>query len=334
MLTEDYPLFSGMMRGADRAAPRGLGRHWRRDVDRWVAAHPALRDSVLAELRDRGPLFSSELTGPRPRRPVRGWGSGGDLANMLQILFLRGEVMVAGRSGLQRLWDLPERCLPAWTPREERSVADVEYEAVQRSLKALGVASVGEIDHHFLRHRYPTLRATVARLESESRILRVRIHDAPPDRPRYVHRDDRRQLERYESEVPSYRTTLLSPFDNLICDRSRTEQLFGYRYRFEGYVPKAKREFGPYTLSILHGGALIGRIDPWFDRDRGELRVRGVHAEPRAPRDGATGRAIRDAIGVLAAFLGAGSVRFAGPVPSGWRAALVGRRITSEPAFS
>ncbi|HRE29737.1 MAG TPA: crosslink repair DNA glycosylase YcaQ family protein, partial [Anaerolineales bacterium] len=62
------------------------------------------------------------------------------------------------------------------------------------------------------------------------------------------------------------RTVLLSPFDNLIADRARTERLFDFEFRIEIYTPVAKRKFGYYVLPILHGERLIGRIDPQFER--------------------------------------------------------------------
>jgi uncharacterized protein YcaQ len=99
------------------------------------------------------------------------------------------------------------------------------------------------------------------------------------------------------------RTTFLSPFDRLIHDRDRAEALFGFRYRLEMYVPKAKREYGYYVLPILRGDRLIGRIDPVLDRKTGVLRVNSVHWEPGV-KPVSLDRPLRD----LARFVGAGSI--------------------------
>jgi uncharacterized protein YcaQ len=100
------------------------------------------------------------------------------------------------------------------------------------------------------------------------------------------------------------RTTFLSPFDRLVHDRDRAEALWGFRYRLEMYVPKAKREYGYYVLPILHGDDLVGRIEPVFDRKTGVLRVVNVWWEPgrkEVPLD--------KPLQSLAAFVGADSIR-------------------------
>lgn len=105
-----------------------------------------------------------------------------------------------------------------------------------------------------------------------------------------------------DGKVPT-RTTFLSPFDRLIHDRDRAEALFGFHYRLEMYVPKAKREYGYYVLPILRGDRLVGRIDPVFDRKAGVLRINSVHWEPGV-KPVSLDRPLRD----LARWLGAGSI--------------------------
>jgi uncharacterized protein YcaQ len=105
-----------------------------------------------------------------------------------------------------------------------------------------------------------------------------------------------------DGRVP-VRTTFLSPFDRLIHDRDRAEALFGFRYRLEMYVPKAKREYGYYVLPILRGDRLIGRIEPVFDRKTAVLRVNSVHWEP-----GVKPVSLDRPLRALSRFVGAGSI--------------------------
>jgi uncharacterized protein len=101
--------------------------------------------------------------------------------------------------------------------------------------------------------------------------------------------------EATDSAVPD-RVTLLSPFDRLVHDRDRAEALFGFRYRLEMYVPKAKREYGYYVLPILVGDRLVGRVEPRFDRKTKSLEVLGAWGD--------TSR-LDEALESLATFLGA-----------------------------
>jgi hypothetical protein len=195
---------------------------------------------------------------------------------------------------------------------------------VQRSLLAQGVATSADIDRHFTMRSYPNRERVLARLEREGLIERVRILEDGSEWPgtRYIHSQDLPLLDRLEAGEWEPRTTLLSPFDNLIINRARTERLFGFHYRMEIYVPKEKRRYGYYVLPILQGDRFIGRLDPVMDRKRGRLVVHSVHAAPGAPRDLGTAGAVAEAIESLAAFLGASGVEFGRRVPRGWEKAF------------
>ncbi|HEX2293500.1 MAG TPA: crosslink repair DNA glycosylase YcaQ family protein, partial [Gaiellaceae bacterium] len=138
----------------------------------------------------------------------------------------------------------------------------------------------------------PAAAARRARNEKRFRSLGVKL-----ERGRLlVHPDaDARQV--------GSRVTFLSPFDRLVHDRARAEAIWGFRYRLEMYVPRAKREFGYYVLPILRGDDIVGRIEPVFDRKTRTLRVEGVWWEPgkeEAPLD--------EPLHSLGAWLGADSI--------------------------
>lgn len=320
VLSEDYAIHQTMMRKyAVGDSP------WATRVRQWVEHNKALHDYMLGEITARGPLASRQLEegGKIPREWVSsGWTSGRNVSRMLDYLWTKGLIAVAGRSGGQKLWDLTERCLAQWINGHSLTEEEVVYQAAQKSLRALGVGRVQHVKVHYIRGRYPGLEKTLALLEQERRIVRVEIKDeagALPG-PWYIHADDVPLLERLLAGEWQPRTTLLSPFDNLICDRKRTELMFDFFYRIEIYVPKEKRQYGYYVLPILHGDRLIGRIDPTMNRKQKKLVINAVYAEPDAPE--AAGSAVRATIEELGTWLGAKEIEYGEHVPKPWRKAL------------
>jgi uncharacterized protein YcaQ len=323
VLTEDYPIHNLLMRTYPRPRP-GESIH-RKRTRAWLEQNRALRRSILARLRADGPLPLRAFDD----RAVQGWSSSGwtsgrNVERMIDVLWTQGKVVVAGRAGIQKLFDLADRWFPPWTPREKLPEHEVVRRAAQRSLRALGVATARLIASHFTMGRYPGLPQTLASLEREGLVERVRVVDDGIDWPGdwFVHSEDLPLLKDLQAGDWQPRTTLLSPFDNLIINRARTESLFGFRYRMEIYVPKAKRQYGYYVLPILHGDRLIGLVDPLMDRRSGALAVNAVHAAPDAPMTRAAGRSVAGAIEDLAEFLGAREVTYRGKAPAGWAKAL------------
>jgi uncharacterized protein YcaQ len=271
----------------------------------WLRANDAFRRYVLRELRRRGPLRARDLE----NRAAEGWRTGGwndegqNVPMLLDILWHQGKVMIVGRDGQQRIWDLAERSLPRTSARP---ASDVARELAERDARAGGIARLDKVGFLF-DGPPPGRERAVKALLAEGVVVPVEVEGL---RGRWVtHRD--------LLDLPFRgRTTLLSPFDDLISDRDRTTALFDLRFRLEIYVPKAKREFGYFVLPILRGDRFVGRIDPLFDRKAGVLRINAVYAEAGAkPSDWP--RAER-AIGELASWLGAGEVAWPAR-PAVWR---------------
>ncbi len=324
VLMEDYPLYYTMMRSYPDTFVKPWGPAWSQRVKRWMDANLDLRKYVLRELKQKGPLLSRQFEDKsKTKRHGSGWGSSSEISRMLFNLFFKGEVMVAGRQGNQKLWDISERFLPSWVLKKELSAEEVEYEAAERSLQALGIANASEISFHFLRGRYRNLKETLKRLQEESKIHEVEIAEGPVGKgERYIHSEDIPILEKLQSDNWRPRVSLLSPFDNLICDRTRTKLLFDFDFTSEIYTPPSKRKYGYYVLPILYGDRFIGRIDPLMDRKKEKLLINSVHAEPNAPRDKKVSAEIRESVEQLSEFLEAKEVAYSRRVPKFWQNSL------------
>jgi len=118
------------------------------------------------------------------------------------------------------------------------------------------------------------------------------------------------------------RTTLLSPFDNLIADRARSELVFDLSYRMEIYVPKEKRRFGYYAMPVLDGDRFVALVDPAMDRANGRLVIRAVHAAPETTPTAEVWGSVARAVGELAGWLGATDIDVDGHAPAAFRRAL------------
>jgi uncharacterized protein YcaQ len=319
VLTEDFPIYKPQMTHHFSGTS-----NWATKARNWLESNQDFQQYVIDELQARGPLLTKEIED----RAVKPWKSGGWTSDnngpmMVDFLWSSGRLMVADRDGLKKYWDLAENVLPDWTPQEELADYDRTYHAAQLSLKALGVANAKQIKNHFIRNAYPELSAALKQLEADGLIEQVAIKgkgNSPwqTKGPWYIHSDDMTLLENLANEWQP-RTVLLSPFDNLICDRERTEMLWDYYFRIEIYVPKVKREFGYYVLPILHGEKLIGRIDPKMDRKAGILHIHNIYAEADAPQSKKAATAVRKAIEELGAFLGANDIQYNHVHPDGWQ---------------
>ena len=321
VLTEDYPVYYSMM----KRYPESLGKSWGAQKVRarkFLAEHRELSKSIMNQLK-KGPLQLTQFKEyGRTKRSADGWNSGSDVSTTLFHLEMGGEVMVVGHQGNRNIWGLSEEFLPSWVERKELAEEEVERLAAQRAMRALGTASPPEINYYFPRGRYQNLQKALESLQEDSVIHRVRVIEYQGREERYIHDLDIRLLESMNDDAWKPRVSLLPPFDNLICGRSRTNRVFGFDYSHEIFLPQNKRKFGYYVLPILWGDRFIGRVDPLMDRRNEKLLINSVHAEPGAPGDKEVSTKIAETIDRLREFLGAKEVVYTARVPAAWRDSL------------
>jgi uncharacterized protein len=272
----------------DRAAHEAWGGMRRVERDR-----PDLVARVLEAARDRGPIAASEVVEEEAPSRTGPWWDWSDVKRAFEWLFWSGQITSARRRGFERLYDIPERVLPAEiiaapTP----SVEEAQRELVRVAARSCGVGTEKDLRDYF---RLPVAetKARIAELVEEGDLWPVEVEGWSA--PAYLHREAR--IPRSVSA-----RALVGPFDSLVWERPRAERLFGFRYRIEIYVPKPKRVHGYYVLPFLLGDRLVARVDLKADRADGVLRVQAAHAESHAPPE--TAAELRAELESMAGWLG------------------------------
>lgn len=283
---ESWPLF--------RRAMENGGRGWYGNVNNVSTSHPHLADEILAEIRERGPLASRHFEG----------AAGGGMWNwkpakaMLERLWNHGELVISGRPGFQRVYDLAARVIPrAQLEAPVPSEAEVLRTFAEQAVRARGVLTEAGVKEHWrLRGGVARIRPAVDELVEDGRLRRLRVDDGGPDVL---------VAANYELDQPAPRAAvLLSPFDNLLWDRPFANRILGFDHLIEVYKPARQRQYGYYVLPLLRGDRIVGRADLKSERKEGRLVVRAFHREDGVRASGALDDALDRALDRLARTIG------------------------------
>ncbi len=257
-----YPL----MRWRMARAAQGQGIY--QQMARFGREQQATIARVLSIVEQQGALGAGSLSTREERAGP--WWDWSDEKHALEWLFAAGQVTVAGRRGFERLYDLPERVIPAdilqQTPLDE---AEAQRGLVLHSATALGVGTEKDLRDYF-RLDPADSRGRLAELVEDGQLIACEVQGWK--QPAYCLPEPK-----VPRKVPA--SALLSPFDSLIWERSRTERLFDFRYRLEIYTPQDKRVYGYYVLPFLHNERIAARVDLRAERAAGRLAVHAVHEE-------------------------------------------------------
>ncbi|MEN9805873.1 MAG: hypothetical protein RL756_381 [Pseudomonadota bacterium] len=237
-----------------------------------------------------------------------GWWDWSPEKAALEFLWHSGRLAICGRDDFQKRYDLAERVFPVAhaMPMPDQS-AHVDW-ACSEALDRLGVATPAELAAFFRAVDLAAVRAWCQAALRDGRVVAVETVDVSEGRARAaVAVPDWRERVRRAPTAPD-RMRALAPFDPLVRDRARLLRLFGFDYRFEAFVPEASRVYGYYVLPLLDRDAVVGRIDPRFDRERGVLEINAIWWEPGVTETPQLLKRLEGALGVLAGQIGASTV--------------------------
>ncbi|WP_434585718.1 winged helix-turn-helix domain-containing protein [Klebsiella sp. R390] len=235
----------------------------------WMAEHAADIQQLLEHIAHNGPVRSADFE--HPRKGTSGWWEWKPHKRHLEGLFTAGKVMVVERRNFQRVYDLTHRVMPHWDDeRDALSQADAEALMLRNSARSLGIFRPQWLADYY-RLRQPALPTLLKRWQDEGVVTPVNVEDLGE---MWLHHETRALLESTPGgKLTASHSAVLSPFDPVVWDRKRAEQLFNFSYRLECYTPAPKRQYGYFVLPLLHQGKLVGRMDSKVHRKTGILEI-------------------------------------------------------------
>ncbi|KTS63803.1 hypothetical protein NS206_09490 [Microbacterium testaceum] len=251
--------------------------------DGWAAANQPLLQWLRDELAARGPLRPAEIEHDARSGSRGSWWGWDDVKNGLERLWLFGDVAIAGRRGFERRYALASDVLPpsALETTVPRQMAIAEL--VRRAAVAYGVATAADLADYWRIRERPAVMAAVHDLVDAGELIPVQVEGwqvAGRPAKAWLHRDAARP-RRLDAAA------ILTPFDPVVWFRDRAERLFDFDYRIEIYTPAPQRRFGYYSLPVIVGDDVVGRVDLKADRASSALRVQSAWWEHGAPPDAA-----------------------------------------------
>jgi uncharacterized protein len=229
-------------------------------------------EDVYSKIIDTGPMGSRDF---QPETSVKrnGWWDWKPAKIALEVLFSEGRLMVSGRKGFQRSYDLTSRVLPTTIDRTYPTENETGNFFIRRALKSFGIATIKEICEHIYSADKKNMQRVLSGMIDAGEVIPIRIKSLEKERY-FMLKESFSRLLKLKKTVS--RLKFLSPFDNLVIQRERIERIFDFSYKIECYVPAPKRKYGYFCLPLLWNDQLIGRMDSKADRKNKTLIIKNL----------------------------------------------------------
>lgn len=290
-------------------APEKMGWKYRQE---WMLEHATEIEQLIRHIQENGPVRSADFE--HPRKGTSGWWEWKPHKRHLEGLFTSGQVMVIERRNFQRVYDLTHRVMPHWDDERDLLTQEAAEDVMlENSARSLGIFRPQWLADYY-RLRQPALKPLLEIWQREQRVVPVTVETLGE---MWLHSELLPLLpQAQEGKLQATHSAVLSPFDPVVWDRKRAEQLFGFTYRLECYTPAPKRQYGYFVLPLLHKGQLVGRMDAKMHRKTDTLEVIALYLEEGIRVSASLEKGLASAISDFARWQGASNVTM-GRVPDG-----------------
>lgn len=243
----------------------------KRGESRYYNADPKVMKYVVDTIRNEGPKRARDFENESHK--AGSWWNWKPAKLALERLFMQGDLVISGRSGMQKTYDLAERVLPSSTNTSEPTPLEFAEYLVKTNLRAYGFTTLKQITH---------LRKGNALKTNVNKVLQMMLEEDTISKVTSEGGSSvfvQNEILEKTFDQASSSVWLLSPFDNSIIHRDRIKQIFDFDFRLECYTPKEKRQYGYFCLPILFGDQFIGRVDCKAHRKEKKLELIHLHIE-------------------------------------------------------
>jgi hypothetical protein len=289
-----------------------------RGETRWIRCRDKkLMRDLLRHVRDEGPTRARDFENPAPGG-TSGWWNWKPAKQALDQLFMQGDLMVSGREGFQKIYDLRERVLPGNVDTRMPDIAEMANHLLDNTLRCHGFATRKSMT--YLRQGNALREALKTALAQRQEAGLLASFTTASGETVFAEPDifDRR------APATQPRVRFLSPFDNSLIQRARNQTVFDYDYQIECYLPESKRRYGYFCLPLLYGDRFVGRADCKAHRSNGVFEVKALFVEdPALTPDGEPARqfaaSLQAALQEFAQFNACDDIEITATTPAAWR---------------
>lgn len=229
-----------------------------------------LMNEILARVRAEGKIRLRDID-KNNKKSVGNWWNTGPGRRAFEQLYMQGDLMICERNGMEKVFDLTERCLPENIDLSMPTLYEYAQYLFNNTLRAHGAFTWKQLVHLKKNDLKETMRVVLKEQIDAGVVSAIKLENG---QTLYV------DVAAIEKKVSTdFGLKILSPFDNSLIHRDRLASLFEFDYRIECYVPAAKRVYGYFCLPILYQDELVGRVDCKAHRSIKELEVISLHLE-------------------------------------------------------